>query len=349
MKEWILKFDGSYNSIIKHSLLWLIFYVLFAVLTAPFEYMTILLGIHLLNVALFMIAYYSLRYLQISRLYKNGHKWLFLISLVVSMLFCYSLYWGVRIALIEPHIELMPSKPFTYFGEFLVRTLRCYSPAILLIVWEFQHDRIQHQKRILLLEKEKLSTELKFLKAQINPHFLFNTLNNLYSFVVTESPKASDMLTRLTGILEYVFDRNEGGDVPLEAEVNTIENYLALEEIRYGERLEVKYKAKGNLDLPISPLILLSIIENAFKHGASGDINNPKIDIDIEAEGGIVNCTVWNTKTSYKGEINDAYKSGIGLSNIRRQLDLIYPKKHQLKIDETSDTFTLSLSINTAA
>ncbi len=349
MKDWILKYDGSANSILKHALLWLIFYLLFSFLTSSVEDILLLVSIHTLNVVMFMIAYYCLRYLQIPRLYKKGHKWLFLISLMVSMLFCYSFYWGIRITLIEPHVELIRSKPFTYFGEFLVRTLRFYSPAMLLIVWEFQHDRIQHQRHIRLLEKEKLSTELKFLKAQINPHFLFNTLNNLYSFVVTESPKASDMLTRLTGILEYVFDRSEGGDVSLQAEVDTIENYLALEEIRYGERLEVKYQAKGNLDLPISPLILLSIIENAFKHGASGDINNPKIDIDISAHSDVINCTVWNTKTSYKGEINDAYKSGIGLSNIRRQLDLIYPKKHQLNIDETPDTFTLSLSINTAA
>jgi len=93
----------------------------------------------------------------------------------------------------------------------------------------------------------------------------------------------------------------------------------------------------------------LSIIENAFKHGASGDIDQPKIDIDIRTIEQSIHCKVWNTKSQHQGEINDAYKSGIGLSNIRRQLDLIYPNQHMLRIDDNPKDFTLTLTINTAA
>jgi two-component system LytT family sensor kinase len=194
--------------------------------------------------------------------------------------------------------------------------LRYYSPAFLLIVWEYQHNKKKHQLRIREVEKEKIATELKFLKSQINPHFLFNSFNNLYSFVVTESPLASDMLVRLTGIFEYAFEKGQQAEVILQLEVDTISDYIALERMRYGDRLEVRYESTGDMTLPVSPLIILSIIENAFKHGASGDINHPKIDIDIHTMDQKIHCRVWNTKSEYNGEINDAYKSGIGLSNI---------------------------------
>ena len=349
MNEWMLKYDGSAKYIVRHIILWIGFYLSFTFIMCFYGGWQKFLIFNLLNVTLFIAAYYPLRYFQITRLYQKGDKWLFGLSLILSTLFCYLLYWGLRLAIFQHLTTMFYEQPFRYIGEYLVRTLRFYSPAMLLLVWEYQHNRKNNQKRLRTLEKEKLSTELKFLKAQINPHFLFNTLNNLYSFVLTESPKASDMLTRLTSILEYAFDKSQQALVPLNLEVETIADYLALEEIRYGDRLKVEYNSAGDLTLPISPLILLSIIENAFKHGASGDIDQPKIDIDIHTEDQSIHCNVWNTKSEYTGEINDAYKTGIGLSNIRRQLDLIYPDRHQLDIDDQKDTFTLTLSINTTA
>ncbi len=302
--------------------------------------------IHILNIIVFVVAYYMLRYLQFPKLYQKDRKGLFLLSLLGSTFICYVIYWILRRAVFESLVPMFVQDPFVHLGEFLVRTIRFYAPAMLLIVWEFQYYRKQDQVRVRALEKEKLAIELKFLKAQINPHFLFNTLNNLYSFVLAESPKASDMLDRLTGILEYILDKAQNHQVALKLEVATIEDYLALEKIRYGDRLEVQFSVTGNLDLPISPLILLSIIENAFKHGASGDINHPKINIKIYTSDQFIHCQVWNTKSNHQEEINDAYKTGIGLSNIRRQLDLIYPKKHQLRINDEPRSFMFSLSID---
>jgi len=321
MNEWILRLDGGRRSMIRHILLWMVFYVGFTVIMTNYGALRKFMIINFVTTLLFAVAYYTLRYVQIPYLYKKGKTILFMISLVFATLACYCLYWGIRIFILEKVMELYPEKPFKYFGEYLIRSLRFYSPAFLLLAWEYQHTRKKDQLRIRELEKEKISTELKFLKAQINPHFLFNTLNNLYSFVLTESPKASDMLSRLTGIFEYAFEKSQQAEVPLH----------------------------GDLSMPVSPLILLSIIENAFKHGASGDIDQPKIDIDIHTIGQSIYCRVWNTKSQHKGEINDAYKSGIGLSNIKRQLDLIYPESHKLEIDNQKDTFTLTLAINTAA
>jgi len=221
-----------------------------------------------------------------------------------------------------------------------------YSPAVLLIAWEAHIDRKLEQERIQQLEKEKLSTELKFLKAQLNPHFLFNTLNNLYSYVVTGSPKAPDMVLRLSGILDYVLYKSQQASVTLKEELEAIENFLALEKIRYGERLEVTYVNGGDTSARVSPLLLLSIVENAFKHGASGDIESPKIKIDIQEKDKRISCSVWNTKSKHQGELNDEYKEGIGLSNIKRQLNLVYPDSHQLQIDDEVNSFQLFLNLN---
>jgi len=349
MKEWILKYDGTKKSIIRHALLWLAFYLAFTFIMGFYGGWRKFVALNITTVILYMVAYYPLRYWQIPYLYKKGRIIWFILSMIAGALICYYLYWVMRWTILEKIIELYPETPFQYGGAFLIRSLRYYSPAFLLLVWEYQHERKRDQFIIRALEKEKLDTELKFLKAQINPHFLFNTLNNLYSFVLTESPKASDMLSRLTGIFEYAFEKSQQPQVPLKLEVDTIADYLALEKIRYGDRLDVQYQSQGDMDLPVSPLILLSIIENAFKHGASGDINQPKIDIDIRTIDQTIHCKVWNTKSHETGEINDAYKTGIGLSNIRRQLDLIYPDRHQLRIADEQDDFTLSLSITTAA
>lgn len=196
------------------------------------------------------------------------------------------------------------------------------------------------------IEEEKNRMELQVLKNQLNPHFLFNTLNNLYSFVVTGSEKAPDMILRLSGMLDYVLYKSQHKNVPLQEEVDAIEHFIELEKIRYGERLEVNYSKTGNMSVPILPLLLLSLVENAFKHGASGDIDTPKIDIDIQVEKEHIYCTVSNTKSQDVGEINDAYKEGIGMSNMQRQLNLVYPDKHTMLIEDLPDTFTVSLQIN---
>jgi len=300
-----------------------------------------------------MIAYYALKHIQLPFLYNRNKVVLFGLSLLVSSIILYTIW---RIAGIYWLDELRGFKgriPFMGFADYLVQTVQFYSPAMALLAWELHEERQQELKRIhqlekekITLEKEKITTELKFLKAQLNPHFLFNTLNNLYSFVVSGSPKAPDMILRLSGILDYVLYKSQNKEVALKEEVTTIEHFLALEKIRYGDRLEVNFIKEGNMFAPISPLILLSVVENAFKHGASGDIDNPKINIDILAENEVIKCTVWNTKSKYQGELNDAYKEGIGLSNIKRQLNLIYPDQHELIIKDEADFFHIQLNIN---
>ncbi len=302
--------------------------------------------INLLNVAIYMTAYYSLKHILIPKLFDRGKLVLFTISLLLSTFIFYTIWRTAGILWIDELRGINYSKKYMSAVDYLTQTVQFYSPAMVLLAWESHLERKKEQARIQQLEKEKLSTELKFLKAQLNPHFLFNTLNNLYSYVVTSSPKAPDMILRLSGILDYVLYKSQNQSVPLKEELNAIENFIALEKIRYGDRLQIDFNQIGDSSVPVSPLLLLSIVENAFKHGASGDIDTPKITIDIAAEYTFIKCKVWNTKSKYQGEINDDYKEGIGLSNIKRQLNLVYPDQHHLNIDDQEQTFSIDLKIN---
>ncbi len=334
------------QTIFRHALLWIFIYVVYTYMMSFYDDLYGRAVINLVNVPLFMVAYYFLRYVQIPYLYEKGRKIEFVLSILVTGFFIGATCRVNGILWMDEFNGRGDEDiPFMTMGAYLLKLVRYYTPAMALLAWESHQERGKELERIQLLEKEKLANELKFLKAQINPHFLFNTLNNLYSFVLIQSPKAPDMIMQLSGILDYVLYKSQNKEVALNDEVKTIEHFIKLEQIRYGERLEVELKTDGDLSIGISPLILLSIVENAFKHGASGDIDYPKIKIDIREQNQEIHCVVWNTKSQHVGEINDAYKVGIGLSNIERQLKLIYPEKHELKIEDGKQEFSVFLKI----
>ncbi|MEO1629100.1 MAG: histidine kinase [Bacteroidota bacterium] len=335
------------QAFLRHALLWIAIYVIYTYMMSFYDDYYERMIVNLINVPLFMLAYYTLKHIQIPLLYNKGRLIPFALSILLSSFAVGAICRINGYLWMDEFFGRNPDEiPFVTMGSYLLKTVRYYTPAMALLAWESHQQRRKELERMQSLEKEKLATELKFLKAQINPHFLFNTLNNLYSMVVTQSPKAPDMIMRLSGILDYVLYRSQTTSVSLGEEVKTIEHFLELEQIRYGDRLAVEYETKGNLSAPISPLILLSIVENAFKHGASGDIDRPKIKIDIAERDQNIQCQVWNTKGKHQGELNDAYKKGIGLSNIKRQLKLIYPAKHQLEIAETESEFSVNLTIS---
>ena len=346
---WGFPYLCGMSTFMKHVLLWIAIYVVYTYMMSFYEDWYGRMVVNLVNVPLFMIAYYLLAYVQIPLLYSKGRIGWFVVRILASAFvigaICRINGYLWMDAFFGQHEEI----PFITPGSYLVKTVRYYTPAMAILAWNSHEARRTELARMQLLEKEKMANELKFLKAQINPHFLFNTLNNLYSYVVNQSPKAPDMIMQLSGILDYVLYKSQKSEVPLQEEVETIEHFLQLEHIRYGDRLQVDFCQSGDLSTPISPLILLSVVENAFKHGASGDIDSPKIGIEIKEEAGTINGRIWNTKSQHQGELNDAYKEGIGLSNFKRQLDLIYPNRHELNIEDHEDSFCVSLSIKPAA
>lgn len=219
---------------------------------------------------------------------------------------------------------------------------RIFSVAFIFTFLKLLKDQLLIQKRTLSLEKEKAETELKLLKTQLNPHFLFNTLNNIYSLSISNSPVTSASIGRLSEILDYILYKCNNLVVPLKGEIALLNNYIELEKLRYDKRLLINFNISIDHEIEIPPLIMLSIVENAFKHGASDDIGNPVINIDLTVIDDVFTFTVRNS--SRPQPVNDITEN-IGLPNLKQQLELIYPKNHTLVIERSELLFTVALSI----
>lgn len=194
------------------------------------------------------------------------------------------------------------------------------------------------------LEKEKLEAELQILKAQIHPHFLFNTLNNIYSITQNTSSEASDMLLRLSALLRYILYECNLAEIPLSQEFKVINDYILLESIRYGKSLDVSTKWPENADhFLVTPLLLLPLIENCFKHGTSKMLDQPWINVQAELKENILCIKLMNSRPRYIDSSGE--NTGIGLINVKKRLDYLYPEKYELKVLPETDMFVVILKI----
>lgn len=198
------------------------------------------------------------------------------------------------------------------------------------------------EKRAILAEAEKANAELSFLKAQINPHFLYNTLNNIYTLCITNNEKAADSIMKLSHIMRYVTDEAESDFVPLQGEIDCINNFIDLQKIRLGKKVTLKYEVTGNPQGHlISPLILMTFIENVFKYGLSNHTETT-IEISIHIETALINFYAQNT---IFGLANPDERKGLGISNTIQRLEHLYPGKYELKIDNQNQLFTVNLQL----
>lgn len=220
----------------------------------------------------------------------------------------------------------------------------------LVITIKFVQQQIVYERKTKSLMTQMLETELLFLKHQLQPHFLFNTLNNLYGLILTkENDRAGDMVVKLSDIMSYMLYESNETQVSVEKELANLENYIALEKIRYGEELHIEYAVSGDTQKKkIPPLILISFVENSFKHGLSGAVEHSWIKINAKVNEGQFLFTVENSLPE-AGTITDQeksrVKSGIGLENVRKRLDLIYGEGYDLAITH-KDTYLIELVIH---
>jgi sensor histidine kinase YesM len=213
----------------------------------------------------------------------------------------------------------------------------------------FLRRNIFIQKRMRILETEKLSTELEFLKNQINPHFLFNSLNNIYVQTRTRPRQASESILLLSDLLRYQLYDCAQEEVKLKHEIQYLQNYLELEKLRRG-RANISYNLNGSpKDYKIAPFLFIPFVENAVKHGSSNG-NGLYIDIQFEIKNEIdeISFSIRNTKNGAQPKKSRTNKKsgGIGLKNVKRRLELIYPKKHKLQISNKAEEFSVELTIN---
>ncbi len=201
----------------------------------------------------------------------------------------------------------------------------------------------QNQVEIQTLKNEKIEAELKFLKSQLHPHFLFNTLNNLYSLTLEKSEKAPDVVLKLSELLDYILYECNADLVSLDKEVTQLKNYIELEKLRYGTRLHVDFDYPRDISkVQIPPMLLMTLLENSFKHGVSKTMDDSWIKMSLGLTGEEFNFYIENSKGKPK-KVSQGASGGIGLQNLRNRLGLLYKDTYELAIDEKEKSYGVRL------
>jgi two-component system LytT family sensor kinase len=203
----------------------------------------------------------------------------------------------------------------------------------------FRNEKIKKE-----MENEKLTSELAFLKSQVNPHFLFNILNNICSLARKKSDDTENAIIKLSHIMRYMLYESKDEKVSLEKEIEYLQNYIELQRMRISENVEIKFSIEGTPDsLMIEPLLLIPFVENAFKHGVSY-LEDCTINISLKIDPGQLIFNVQNLIVK-KGTGDIPAESGIGLKNVLRRLELLYPGRHEIRIEETGMKYIINLVI----
>lgn len=222
------------------------------------------------------------------------------------------------------------SQPMIYLPKILYETMQIHLVVALFVVVELVRFAINQNQLSETHRREKLATEYNLLQSQVQPHFLFNTLNNLVSVSINKPARIPHLLQRLAGLLNYQLHESHHNNVSIGKEIEYLNDYIALEKIRYGERLDVQTNFKewdNNSDISIPPMLLLPFVENAFKHGASQIEMDCWIQINLSRKGQRLTFSVENSIPETESIVSS---TGLGLNNLRKRLDILFPNNYEL-------------------
>jgi hypothetical protein len=296
---------------------------------------------------------YSLNYFVLPRYLLKQKYWqtalwvaaLFLITAGLSILLSSTLVRAVRLAMLHDDSWKPPITVFDFVRGLMAGlrggiTIAGFAATIKLMKYWYTKER-----KNLQLQKENAEAQLQLLKAQVHPHFLFNTLNNIYSFTQNTSTVASKLVMGLSDMLRYMLYECNQPLVSLGKELKMLRDYSTLEQIRYDNRLDLHIELPQEVqDLYIAPLLLLPFVENCFKHGASNMLEQPWVSLHVSVEGDTLKMNLVNGKPPDPGN-KPLNKPGIGIVNVRKRLSLLYPDKHQLVITSEEEVFIVNLTI----
>jgi LytS/YehU family sensor histidine kinase len=245
------------------------------------------------------------------------------------------LFWYIFVAQSAPDrtsIDVYFLVVAMYFIVFLVIAIK------LLMSWN------KRQKDIQEISRQKLEAELKMLRSQIQPHFLFNSLNSIYALSMKKSDETPDMIIKLSGILDYLLYECDAERVSLEKEMEVIQNYIELQQVRFGDKLKMSFDTWGDAgDLEIAPMLFLPLVENSFKHGVDNKKENAWVNISIKLSPDSLEFKISNSNQEIKKQAES--HGGIGLSNLEKTLELLYPGRHSVDITNNEDIFEVTLQI----
>lgn len=323
-----------------HVLLWLCYYGFFYGIYAQYYQSTwLLLGIISIYFVFNAGAFYVTTYYLFPKFLQSGKYILFFVlSLSTLVVLSLGLTYSLRFTFTTWMPQYAEQYPIFFQFAFLsVVTMTGLLAGLKLIVDKIRQDRKNRE-----LDKQRLEGELQYLKAQVNPHFLFNTINSVYFLIRKDQDKAAETLIKLSDLLRYQLYDCSADMIAVEKEIAYLDNYIALERVRRGDKVKVSINNEGVLTgFMLAPFMLIPFIENAFKHVSTTLATGNWINISLRKEGSSFVLEVSNSKES--ADCDEV--GGIGLKNVRRRLELLYPKKHTLEMKDESVTYRVRLSL----
>lgn len=342
-----------YQLLNKRPVIHLVFWTLFVLIGSfifsyqqNFPYAFFLMNF-LVHLPVFVLFTYSIVYYLVP-VYLLNHKYFqFFIMLIlaaglavtVRILMGRYIYYKLFIP------EVLYPKEWFNTDIFLVNLIWIIMPVVIFAMFKYYRNWMTSQTLANEAERKRLASELQLLKAQLNPHFLFNTFNNLYVLALQKSDKTPVIISKMSDLFHYVLYECNAEEVPVTKEIKLIEDYIQLEELRYSDRLSITFEKEiDNPECLIPPMLLYTFVENCFKHGSSPDPGLPWIRLKIRVRGNLFEFEASNSipKVSCRKELPEG---GVGLANIKRRLELIYPKDHQLEIKNENCIFSVRLLI----
>ncbi|RMF29068.1 MAG: histidine kinase [Bacteroidetes bacterium] len=328
--------------VVYHSLFWLFIWVGLTILefqgsSYGFGFS---LGNNFIRLVIFMaLVYFNLNYLIPNYLTQKKFftycALLILTVIILTPLEAIILYFKFS-DLPEAQARLLQDLNLSFLPNFFVVT----SSTVFKIMSDWARQLREKQE----LQTKTMQTELSFLKSQINPHFLFNTLNNLYALTLKKSDKAPEIVIKLSEMMRYMLYECNEKQVPLLKEVNYIRNYLDLERLRQGKNIEIDFQVEGEVrDQRVAPLLFITFLENSFKHGLNNHLHQGFVRCHLKVDDHKVHLRIVNSKPPTLPQTTHRRSGGIGLVNVRRRLQLLYPEKHELRIRDEPNTYSVDL------
>lgn len=342
------RFKGS--RVLLHILFW-IGYIVFAVLQyALFEddmkYKPALSSLTLTAIVDIAAAYFTVYYLLPKFLFKRRY-WefaiIFLMSAALAIIIQRAMMYYITYPYFYPEYQHKVKSFWTinpFYSFFNIYTVVGAFASIKLLKYWYKNQQTKAE-----LENKNKTSELALLRNQLNPHFLFNTLNNIDSLIMTNPQKASDAIIKLSDIMRFMLYDTSTDVVPLEKEINYLKSYISLQQMRLRNSKFVDVSIEGNcMGKTIAPMLFIPFVENAFKHGQK-NVKAPGISVRLECREDSINFEVINKLDGSSMEINKDNSSGIGLTNTKRRLELLYPNKHKLDIKKENGDYISRLTI----
>jgi two-component system LytT family sensor kinase len=336
------------NRLVYHILFWLGIYLLWFFVFRNYSFsLTKTISVKFCYLVFIAADYYIAMYVIVPRFLKKK-KYVYFVLLTTGLIAFSALLRAI--VSMELNIHVFATGPQPFGPLYLDSLVNIFVWVELFIIGKMITDRIYNQQQLALMEKERVKHELDFLKAQINPHALFNSLNSIYGHIDKSNQTARNILLKFSGLLRYqLYDCGED-KISLGKEIEYIRNYIAFQQIRKEENLMVDTDINiGQCSYHIAPLLLVVLIENAFKFASNFTDRDNKIDIRITVSGSLFTFSVSNT-TEHRQALSAVLNpgGGIGIVNLKRRLELLYPDKYEIAFKQEPDSYEASLKLELA-